>query len=419
MNNFTMTDWLHLLFRRRYLIVGGTMFFGLLLLLALLLIPRQVPATATLILLEQTYNITFEEQFLSGDPLTGSLQHSQTNAIAGMADTPYVLQAVLDNIIPPLPDNLNNVKALQRLTDVNLTNNNSLIRLTVNDTDPERSVRIANTWAAFIETHINDLYNTGNIDLSHLETQLAASLEERQAAEQQLIDFRRTDDRAPLNTRLETIRSQYNQISRRSLDLDTLEIALRTFQTRLNDRPASAPATLADELIVLTLQVRVFTELNTPSQIVELQTQNLSGDNGRTYGMLSNHLDSLLMAIQQQQDMLTTTLDVLADEQEDVQVELDRKNIDFHYIKEERDLTLSTYSLLENKLVEAQIETGVPADIIRVATPASPNPSEPGIPRRLIALAGGLTILGVMIAVAILLEYWQQVIQPELDNRRA
>jgi uncharacterized protein involved in exopolysaccharide biosynthesis len=271
----------------------------------------------------------------------------------------------------------------------------SLVRLSVTDTDPQRVQTIANTWAELYVPYINELYRQQSSNAAFFETQAAEARNILETAEQALIDYQARNPinivGAQLAAKQATLSSYYNA-------LQTIPLIVQdanSLKQQLQQQNGDAPATLADELSALYLQVDA---LNAQTAVpIQLQVGSSGSLASRTadeqvalLDALTRTLQDKLVEIRQQAAALQPDILALQKEQQAAQTDLDR-------LTRDRDVARDTYLALTRKLDEASVAAQDTDSGVLLASLAV-VPTEPVAPRKgLNAILGGM--LGLIIGV--------------------
>ncbi len=380
---------------------------------ALTLIAAITAAAISFFVLQPTYQatalvlVTNPRYQLKFDPRLETLSEIETasKAYPTLATSDDLLQYVLDALDPPLPEGEHDLQTLRGKVAASAGADPSLLKLTVTNSKPERAARIANTWAEQYVLYVNELYGRRSEDVVFFTTQRDAALETLQTAEQALIEYEARNPQSTLQSRLGAKRATMNDALNVQRKLTLLVQDARVLRQQLKEQPASASASLGDELAALLLKIQGLSQDAT----LPLQLQLNSGESlsNKTVGEQMQLLDELITAVENRLADTEAQVQTLSDEILPLQEELQQATTERDRLSREVDLARSTYTTLANKVEEARIAAQDETGEVRLASQAA-APTRPVSPNKLMntAIAG---FLGLFVGVfaAFFVEYWQ------------
>ena len=396
-----LREYLDVLIRRWKWIVALTLIAALAAgAISFLLLKPSYEATALVLIANPRYRLRF-------DPRLETLSEVETNSkvYPSLAISDDLLKQVLDALDPPLPTQEHSLRGLRGRLSASAGSDSSLLQLKVANGDPERAAQIANTWAEQYVGYVNELYGRRSEDVVFFTQQLDAARSALDAAEQALVDYEAHNQQSILQSRLNAKRSALDDYLKAQNELTVVIEDAGALRGQLEGQAAAEPASLADDLTALLLEVQA---LGQNAELpIQLQVAGGSSLSNKTVGeqtsLLSDLIDALenrLGEIDMQVETLSTEIPPLQEALQQATAEKDRLTLD-------RDVARSTFTTLANKVEEARIAAQDETGEVRLASQAS-VPSSPAGPRKLMntAIAGFLGLfLGVF--VAFFVEYWR------------
>jgi len=357
-------------------------------------------ATALVLVTNPRYQLKF-------DPRLETLSEIETasKAYPTLATSDDLLQYVLDALDPPLPEGEHNLQTLRGKVTASAGADPSLLKLTVANRKPERAARIANTWAGQYVLYVNELYGRRSEDVVFFGAQLEAARSALEAAEEDLVAFEAHNQQSILQSRLNAKRSALNEYLSVQTELTLVIEDARVLRQQWSEQPATAPASLADELAALVLKIQGLSQkVDLPLQLQVAGGASLSN---QTFGQQIQLLDDLIAALEGRLVEIAAQVETLSAELLPLQEALQQANVDKDRLTRAVDVARSTYTTLANKVEEARIAAQDETGEVRLASQAA-APTRPVSPNKLMntAIAG---FLGLFVGVfaAFFVEYWQ------------
>jgi uncharacterized protein involved in exopolysaccharide biosynthesis len=373
-------------------IVGLAVVGGLAALIVSSLIRPTYEAPTLVVITRPRYQLQFDPRIESvTDP-----QLQPYKAFPELAMSDELLAKVIDKLGGTLKSDERDLAVFRGRLSARAGQDPSLVRLAVTGTDPGQAQAIANTWADTYVAYTNELYQQRSSDAAFFEQQVGEVRQKLEKAEQALIDFQA---RNPINVVSAQLSSKQSSLSNYLAADHSITLIIqdaRSLQQQLAQQSASGPASLADQLSALYLQVDA---LNTKANVpIQLQIGGGGTLANRTVSEQAALLDSLVKALQDksieiQKQIKALEPDILALQRtlQEGQTELDR-------LTRDRDVARETFLALTRKLDETNVAAQDASGQVRLASQAA-LPTEPISPRKgLNAVLGGL--LGLLVGTA-------------------
>ena len=305
------------------------------------------------------------------------------------------------SVEPPLT-----LTQLRKMVDASVGSDPSIIKLTVEYTDPGIAADIANTWAEQFVTWANEIYGfQGDEQLVFFEARLSEAAGQLEAAEQALINFQ-TDNRFTIleNELLAAQQTQADYLAKKR----QTELILQDVQSLLPQTQDGNVAPVAVErLASILLQVRALGGVSAPD-VTPLQIQlNVDGQpeadgagNSETIIQLRDML--LAQSSQIEERLISLEPQILALQQEKYEIEVvnNRLNRDLEVAEE-------TYTTLARTVDEKRITSEDTTSGVKLAsrTAVPERPSSPNV--ILNAIVAGMAGIFLSALVIILMQWWR------------
>ena len=357
-------------------------------------------ASALVLITQPRYQLRF-------DPRLETLSDIETTSKAypSLAMSDDLLQHVLDSLDPPLPEEQRTLQGLRSKVRASAGADPSLLELSAANGEPVRAAQIANTWAERYVEYVNELYGRRTEDVVFFSEQFDAAKATLETAEAALVNFEARNQQAILQARLNAKQMALEDYLSAQHELTVAIENAKVLSQQLADQPASAPASLGNELAALLLQIQGLSQ----DGELPLQLQVTSGGSlsNKTVQEQADLLADLITALEVRSAELDAQTESIAADMLPLQEALQQATLEKEELTRERDVARSTYTTLANKVEEARIAAQDETGEVRLASLAS-VPTHPTGPRKLmnILIAGFLGLfLGVF--VAFFVEYWQ------------
>jgi len=357
-------------------------------------------AMALVVITKPRYVMRFDEKFETVNDI-----EQPYKAYPSLAMSDDLLLQTVAAMNPPLPEKDRDLKGFRNMLEAVSGSDPSVVELRVQHQEAELATRIANTWAGIFVERVNELYDASAQDVSFFEDQLADADAVLGQAEQALIEFQGRNQAGILNAQVSAYRQQLGDYLASKNAIELVIQDARSLQERLRLQEGGVPASLADDLAVLYLEIDALSSKGAVP--LQLQVGPASSLSNRTAEDQIAFLDDLMTSLRDKRSALDAEIAQLEPEILRLQGEIQVLNVEADRLTRARDVARDTVITLARKLNEARIAAEDELGEVRLASRAA-VPTEPVSPRKLLntAVAGVLGLmLGVFIAFAI--EWWQ------------
>jgi uncharacterized protein involved in exopolysaccharide biosynthesis len=362
------------------------------------LLPPTYEATALVIVRQPQYMMQFDPRF---ETLT---QQPAYKAYPDLARGDEVLEALFARL-NPRPAEIETLRDLQERVEAKAGTDPSVVRLTVRARDPQEAARIANLWAELFVAHANRVYGASDEELQQLEGQLAQAQAELEAAEQALIEFQARNQASILDARLDSLKSDQAHYLADQRAITYILQDIQALREQLARQPDERPASLADDLTTLFLQIKAFNAQ--ASAPIQLQVNSAESLSNKSIGETMALLDDMAGALEAKSAEIGQRLEELQPQILSLQRQLQEIYTESDRLTRQRDLAKETYTALARKVEETRIAVQGAQSTARLGSRAA-VPEKPASPRKLLntAVAGAL---GLMLSVfgAFGVEWWR------------
>jgi uncharacterized protein involved in exopolysaccharide biosynthesis len=341
------------------------------------------------------------------DPRLETLSDIETasKAYPSLAMSDALLQNVVDSLNPSMPDNYPRLQSLKGKVSATAGADPSLLQLIASNGDPEQAAHIANVWAKQYVEYVNELYGRRSQDVVFFTEQLAAARGALEQAEQRLVDFEARSEQSNLQARLDAKRAAQTDYLEAQHKLSVVIENTKVLRRQLEAQPASAPASLSDDLAALLLEIQGLSG----SAELPLQLQVSGGESlsNKTVEEQINLLDDLIVALEARLTEIEEREETLSKEILPLQEALQQVTVEKERLTREWELARSTFTTLGNKVEEARIAAQDETGEVRLASQAS-VPNQPISPKKKLNIAMA-AIIGLILGVvaAFVIEYWR------------
>jgi succinoglycan biosynthesis transport protein ExoP len=379
-------------------ILGTTVAAAVVALVVSFLLPPTYEATALVIVRQPQYMMQFDPRF---ETLT---QQPAYKAYPDLARGDEVLEALFARL-NPRPAEIETLRDLQERVEAKAGTDPSVVRLTVRARDPQEAARIANLWAELFVAHANRVYGASDEELQQLEGQLAQAQAELEAAEQALIEFQARNQASILDARLDSLKSDQAHYLADQRAITYILQDIQALREQLARQPDERPASLADDLTTLFLQIKAFNAQ--ASAPIQLQVNSAESLSNKSIGETMALLDDMAGALEAKSAEIGQRLEELQPQILSLQRQLQEIYTESDRLTRQQDLAKETYTALARKVEETRIAVQGAQSTARLGSRAA-VPEKPASPRKLLntAVAGAL---GLMLSVfgAFGVEWWR------------
>ncbi len=382
-------------------ILGTAVVAAVVALVVSFLLPPTYEATALVAVTKPRYVMQF-------DPRIETLNNIQPayKAYPELASGDEVLQELVARL-NPRPEGVETLRDLRGKVEAKSGADPSVIRLTVRYRDPEAAAHIANLWAEIFVRRANEVYGTeGQSQLQFYQGQLERAKAELAAAEEALVEFQAQNRAIILENRLDSYRQMQADYLADQRQITYIVQDIQGLREQLSRQPADQPATLADQLTALFLQIKAFNAQ--ASAPIQLQVDSAATLSEKSLPEQIAFLDDLVRVLEAKSAEIEGRLAELEPRILALQEELQQIRTEEDRLTRARDVARETYMTLARKVEEARIAAeDASTGEVRLASQAA-VPEKPASPRKLLntAVAG---VLGLMLAVfgAFVTEWWR------------
>ncbi|MGB9873085.1 MAG: GumC family protein [Anaerolineae bacterium] len=379
-------------------ILGTTLAAAVVALVVSFLLPPTYEATALVVIKQPQYVMQFDPRF---ETLT---QQPAYKAYPDLAEGDEVLESLFVRL-NPRPADVETLRDLQERVKAKAGTDPSIVRLTVRSRDPQEAAHIANLWAELFVEHANRVYGASDEELRQMEAQLAQARAELEAAEQALVEFQARNQASILDARLDSLKSDQAHYLADQRAITYILQDIRALREQLARQPNERPASLADDLTTLFLQIKAFNAQ--ASAPIQLQVNSAESLSNKSVGEMMALLDDMAQALEAKFAEIGQRLEELQPQILSLQKQLQEIYTESDRLARQRDLAKETYTALARKVEETRIALQGAQSTARLGSRAA-VPEKPASPRKLLntAVAG---VLGLMLAVfgAFVTEWWR------------
>ncbi len=366
------------------------------------LLPSTYEASSVVIITQPRYQMQFDPRFETVGQWTPAYK-----AFPTLATSDETLQGVIDTYTPSPEAHIEEwtLGTLAGMIEATSEGDPSLVVLKVHSRSPEDAAAIANLWADQFTTLGNGIYGGTEKDVAFFEEQMdqaKRALDETDAA---LIEFQARNQSSIVDAQLSSCcqtQTDYLAVQRA---IAYIVQDIQGLRNQLAQQPGDQPASLADDLTALFLQVKAFdAEASTP---IQLQVNSAASFSNKSLAEQIAFLDDLVVTLEAKSSEINERLAELEPQILALQQSLQEINVESDLLTSARDLAHETYMTLARKLEEARIAAQEENGMLQVGSYTA-IPEKPVSPRRMLntAVAGALGgMLGVFGAFAI--EWWQ------------
>lgn len=382
-NETDLRKYIDVLIRHWLIIVCITIVAALVTGLVSIFLPSTYEAKTAVLIIRARTELVLEPGY------TTSLSQEENFAFQRMALTALVKSnTVAVQVIEQLGDSLepDEQKVDNILKMVQVMEEGDLIEISVKSANSQKAADIANAWAMSYKSHINGLYSDISQSPEDLQVQVVAALTEYEEMQQIYEGF--VGD------------NLIDELNRHISDINLL-CQVKSLRDQIASGNPSTAATAANNLAVILLQASAFTGL--PGQL-QLSTELLA-----SLTTSLDDIDDLISTIETRSEITPgQSISALRQKILQLQGELEQERANERGLENSRDIAWQTYTTLDNKAAEAEVETLIQDVMVQVANTATVPELPMGhntVQNTVIATVLGL-IAGVFTAFAI--EYFKR-----------
>jgi succinoglycan biosynthesis transport protein ExoP len=368
--------------------------------------PPTYEASAVVIITEPRYQIRFDPRIETMQGWTPAYK-----AFPTLATSDEVLQTVLDTYVPSPEAGIEEwgLGTLSGMVEATSEGDPSLVVFKVRCRSPEDAAAIANLWADVLAELGNEIQSESEEDVAFFEKQLAQAEQALDEADAALIEFQARNQTSIVNAQLESLRQAQTDYLADQRAIARIIQDIQGLRGQLAQQPEDSPASLADDITALFLQIKAFNaeasaEASTP---IQLQVNSAESLSDKSLAEQIALLDDLVSTLQAKSSEIDERLAELGPQILALQQQLEEINAESNRLTRARELARDTYMTLARKLEEARISAQEENGVLQVGSHAA-VPERPVGPRKMFnaAVAGALGLmLGVFGAFAV--EWWR------------
>lgn len=425
------------------LLIAGPLLAGTIALAVSFLLPSVYEAEADVASVKSFSQISLSPDYktLSEAQLTQGLDvAARQKALVAIARGNEIASAVIAELGTGLLPEERDVAKL--VATVNVSADGDLIRIKVQNKDPQKAVRIADSWATIYAGRVNQLYTESPTSLDQVQAQASAAWQNYQAAESAFNQFIGVSQIDAISREIAARQNTINDLYAVQRNLDRVLTDARSLQDLLAKNSSMSGNDAGNRLAALLIQTNVatlsyfassanpasstnpaFSSNPAPSSFnsvssasnpafspnpavspVQIQIVGTSLDD-QTPSDMRRQIESLIAVLEAQRRQVefrladpTLPSQVLA-----LQKELEQQTAKKQELTTTRDLAWSAYKTMAGKTEEVRMAQQSGSTIVRVAGSAV-VPSQPVAPKKamntlLAAIAGLLLSTGVAFAM--------------------
>ena len=360
-------------------------------------------ASAVVLITEPRYQMQFEPRFETVDQWQPAYK-----AFPELATSDGVLEEVVGAYEPSPEAGIEQwrLKVLKGMVEASSEGDPSLLKLTVSCGSAEDAAALANVWAEKLVERGNEIYSEGEDDAAFFQRQATQAEETLEKAEADLISFQARDRASIVGAQLNSYRQTQSDYLADQRTIAYLTQDIKGLRDQMAQQPDDQPASLADDLTTLYLQVKAFNaEASTPIQLQVNSAESLSqqsrSEQRAFLADLVETLNAKSAAIEERLADVEPRILALQEELQTIKTEEER-------LRRAQTLAQETYMTLSRKLEEARIAAQEENGVLQVGSRAA-VPEEPAGPSKRMntALAGAV---GLMVGVfgVFVWEWWRE-----------
>ena len=372
-----------------------------------LLLPKKYQASAYVALTKPDVVFRFDPR------ITTEVETPAGKGIPDLALSGDVLQAVLDSsAAKTLEPEKQFVDVLRER--VNVTLSDTVLELSVEDSNPKRAASLTNTWAEAVAQRLNTIYAPTSRAQDLFEGQAEEAQERWEAVQQTLVDYQKVNPERILNQQLLVQEQALATYLHADQSIGLVLQDASTLIMRLERRDVQAETDFQDDLtaLLLTMQSLVSTSSSVHSIVapvtpldLQIQVQGTSLSNASVDDQV-RYIEALVDSLNTQRLALKDEAVKLQDLIYDLQGQLEQAGGERVRLEMERNIAQETFQALARKAQELSLSAQDQETVARVASQAA-VPTEKVSPRIILntALVGVLGFIFSSIAI-ILFEWW-------------
>jgi len=314
-----------------------------------------------------------------------------------------LLQQVTDSLAEGLGTTSLSLESLRNKTSVRASKGVGLIYLSVKDSDPEKTASMANILAELYVRMLNRLYGGQEDDYDFFASQLQLALDDLEAAQQALAEFKARDPSALLSSELKAQINALDDLLAAKNSIQTQEQTIESWRQQLSSESNGRTASRADELTAFLMQLEAFGVMKESVQ-PQFQVSLEQIAEGWSVAEQIAYLNNLKEFLRSRAGEVDIRVAEIQPEILQLQQDLQAARNEEERLSQEVTIASSVHESLALKAEEARITSESQVGIAQLASKAA-VPKNPVAPRKLLNVAMGAA-LGLIagLALAVLLE---------------
>jgi succinoglycan biosynthesis transport protein ExoP len=369
--------------------------------LSFFIISPTYEATALIAITPPKYLMEFSPEFRA--VAQERLQTEIYGTYPEFAKSDELLQEVSTALAKQTGDEPSGLGSLRGQMSVQASKEVGLISLTISGRDPERVAALVNLWAELYVEMLNRLYGDQEDDYDFFAGQLKLALDDLQAAQQALAEFKARDLSALLSSELAAQIDALDELLAAKNAIEGQEQTIDSWRQQLSSESRDRTVSRADELTTLLMQLEAFGVIK---EGVQPQFQVSLEQIAEEWSVAEQiaYLNSLEDFLQHRSEEIDVEVAERQPEILGLQQDLQAAKNEEDRLSQEIKIARSLSESLALKAEEARIASESQVGIAQVASKAA-VPRNPVAPRKLFNMAIGAA-LGLMVglALAVLLE---------------
>ncbi|MGD8623304.1 MAG: Wzz/FepE/Etk N-terminal domain-containing protein [Anaerolineae bacterium] len=357
--------------------------------------PPVYEASSVVLVTDPQYRMEFDSRF---DTLE---RRPAYRLFPTLATSDRILESVVEAYTPSPQAGLETwrLKTLRGMVEAKSEGDPSLVVLTVRSLAARDAAAIANAWADALVAQGNEIYGSGETNLTFFQTQSAQAREVLDETDAALVEFEARNRLALLTARLEAMQQAQVDYLADQNKIDSILPDVSNLRDQILAQSAGDPVALADSVTALLLQIRAYNaEGDTPLQL-EVRDEGvfLNQDPAQQAATLDDVVATLEARYAEIEGQLAELEPTILDLQRQIQ----SLETESERLQRQRQLAEETYMILARKVDEARIAAEEENGLLQVGSYASvPVAPVPG--RRIFnAAAGGF--MGLMVGGVLVL----------------
>lgn len=382
-------------------IVGTALVAGVIALAVSLLLPAQYEAHAIVAVTNPRYIANFDPRYQTVDPnLTANKN------FLDLANSDEIIQSVFNEWKDPQKDQMRLDDFRSKVARASNGSDPSIINLSITTNDPKESARLANYWAGVFTKRANDVYGGDDpTQLDFFSSQLTDASKALDTASQNLVDFQKRNDIAPLNNQLNSLLTSQSDTLQKQRTIRQAQEDGKSLLNQISNLPQDLKVSAAVQLNWTILSARFYT--SSPSSTndrppVQLQIPSVTTGETFSVGDLSQEIQKWISALDDQFQSAQDSLKGIESQITTLQGQIQVLDNEHTRLTQERDLASETYVTLSHKTDELRISLQQQTGDVRIAAQAiqpEKADSKNAVRNTGIAVAAGLilAVIGVLI----------------------